>query len=82
VRQNNTLRQTGPTNAPQDDGYEVEQILEARVCRRKLQYRVKWLGYEDDLAWYDASNFKNTVALARSVGFTPPTLPVQGHQKG
>ena len=44
----------------EDDEYEVEQILEARIYRRKLQYRVKWLGYEDDPVWYDASNFKNS----------------------
>ncbi|OCK90785.1 uncharacterized protein K441DRAFT_468647, partial [Cenococcum geophilum 1.58] len=31
----------------EDDEYEVEEILEARIYRRKLQYRVKWLGYED-----------------------------------
>jgi hypothetical protein len=46
--------------ADEDDEYEVQKILEARVYRRKLQYRVEWLGFEDDPAWYDASNFKNS----------------------
>jgi nucleoid-associated protein YejK len=26
------------------------KYLQGRVCRRKLQYRIKWLGYEDGLA--------------------------------
>ena len=26
---------------------------------RKLQYRVKWIGYDEDLTWYPASNFRN-----------------------
>lgn len=43
-----------------DDEYEVERILEARIYCRKLQYRVKWLGYDDDREWYDAANFKNS----------------------
>ncbi|KAF2175642.1 hypothetical protein K469DRAFT_756078 [Zopfia rhizophila CBS 207.26] len=34
--------------ADEDDEYEVEKILDARVNRGKLQYRVEWLGYEDD----------------------------------
>ena len=44
----------------EDDEYEVERILEARIYWRKLQYRVKWLGYDDDREWYDAANFKNS----------------------
>jgi hypothetical protein len=42
------------------DEYEVEEILKSRIYYRKLQYRVKWVGYADDLEWYDASNFKNS----------------------
>ncbi|KAF1939925.1 hypothetical protein EJ02DRAFT_351240, partial [Clathrospora elynae] len=42
-----------------DEEYEVERIPDARFNRKKLQYRVQWLGYEDDPVWYDASNFKN-----------------------
>jgi hypothetical protein len=61
--------------ADEDDEYEVEQILEARVYRRKLQYRVKWLVYEDDLAWYDASNFKNSPRKLRGFHTANPTRP-------
>jgi hypothetical protein len=58
-----------------DDEYVVEQILATRVYRRKLQYRVKWLGYEDDLAWYDASNFKNSPRNLREFHTANPTRP-------
>jgi hypothetical protein len=34
--------------ADEDDEYEVEKILNARISRKKLQYRVKWLEYKDD----------------------------------
>ncbi|KAI1669653.1 Chromo domain containing protein [Pyrenophora tritici-repentis] len=58
-----------------DDEYEVEQILAARVYRRKLQYRVKWLGYEDDPAWYDTSNFKNSPRKLREFHTANPSRP-------
>jgi hypothetical protein len=40
--------------------YEVKGILNARMSGQKLQYRVKWLGFEYDPMWYDARNFKNS----------------------
>lgn len=44
----------------ENDEYEVEKILDACVNCRKIQYRIKWVRYEDDLEWYDAFNFKNS----------------------
>jgi hypothetical protein len=38
--------------------WEVQEILASRVRHGKLQYRVNWLGYDEDLEWYPASNFK------------------------
>jgi hypothetical protein len=61
--------------ADEDDEYEVEQILEARVHRTKLQYRVKWLGYEDDPVWYDAANFKNSPRKLREFHTANSTRP-------
>jgi hypothetical protein len=61
--------------ADEEDEHEVEQILEGRVCRRKLQYRVKWLGYEDDPTWYDAYNFKNSPRKLREFHTANPTRP-------
>ena len=34
--------------------YEVERILAVRHFRRRLQYRAKWKGFDDDPEWYDA----------------------------
>ena len=62
-------------SAEEDDEYEVEKILDARVNRGKLQYRVKWLGYEDDREWYDASNFKNSPHMLRGFHTANPTRP-------
>jgi hypothetical protein len=59
----------------EDDEYEVEEILDACVNRRKLQYRVKWLGYKDDPQWYNASNFKNSPHKLRSFHTASPTRP-------
>ena len=37
--------------------YEVEKILDSRISRRKLQYLVKWKGYNDShnqwIPWYN-----------------------------
>ncbi|CAI6342310.1 unnamed protein product [Periconia digitata] len=44
----------------EEEEYEVEKILEARILWRKLKYRVKWVGYDDDQKWYNAANFKNS----------------------
>jgi hypothetical protein len=38
--------------------WEVQEILASRVRYGKIQYRVNWLGYDKDLEWYPASNFK------------------------
>lgn len=61
--------------ADEDDEYEVEKILDARVNRRKLQYRVKWFGYEEDMEWYVASNFKNSPHKLREFHTANPTRP-------
>ena len=33
-------------------------MLASKLVHNQLLYRVKWLGYDKDLAWYPASNFK------------------------
>ena len=46
-----------PIEINDDQEWEVEQILDSRLHRKKLQYRVKWLGFDEDRTWYPASNF-------------------------
>jgi hypothetical protein len=58
------LRKHKPTRtdntADDDNKYEVQSFLEARMSGQRLQYRVKWLGFKYDRAWYNAGNFKNS----------------------
>ena len=41
--------------------YELEEIIDPRLHRDKLQYRAKWTGYspEHDKNWYPTENFEN-----------------------
>ena len=41
--------------------YELEEIIDSRLYRNKLQYRAKWTGYssEHNKTWYTAENFNN-----------------------
>lgn len=49
-----------PITVNDQDEWEVEEILASRLRYRKLQYRAKWIGYDDDLNWYPARDFKNS----------------------
>jgi hypothetical protein len=55
----------GQTNEPPppiivhtDQEWEVQEVLAAKLVGRRLKYRVQWTGYDEDLEWYPASNFK------------------------
>ncbi|KAF5204437.1 Retrotransposable element tf2 protein type 1-like [Thalictrum thalictroides] len=43
------------TNDDCDDTYEVEAVLDSRTRRNKVQYLVRWTGY-DDLTWEPYGN--------------------------
>lgn len=43
-----------------EEEWEVEDILDARSYRGKLQYWVKWVGWDEDREWYDATGFNNS----------------------
>ena len=58
---------TGQVNEPaplviidNEEEWEVEDILDARSRRGKIQYWVKWTGWNEDRKWYDASKFDNS----------------------
>ena len=38
--------------------WEIEDILAVRQHHGRLKYKAKWVGFDDDPAWYPASNFK------------------------
>ncbi len=39
-----------------EDEWEIDDILNSRQYRRRLQYRVKWKSYDNDLNWYNADD--------------------------
>jgi transposase InsO family protein len=50
-----------PIEVNGDAEWEVERILASRLYRKKtLQYKAKWVGYDDDATWYPARNFANS----------------------
>jgi hypothetical protein len=47
-----------PIQVTTDREYEVQDILASKAERGKLLYRVSWVGYNEDLNWYPASDLK------------------------
>lgn len=58
-----------------DIEYEVEHLLASRISRRKLQYRAKWKGYDDDPEWYNADHFKHSPHLIKRFHEEYPDMP-------
>jgi hypothetical protein len=55
--------------------WEVEKVLAARLNRKTLQYKVKWVGFDDDPTWYNARNFKNSPHRLRDFHREYPSRP-------
>lgn len=64
-----------PIEVDGEEEWEVEEILAVRKRRGRLQYRVKWLGYDDDPEWYPASNLKNAPHKVRDYHIANPEKP-------
>jgi len=58
-----------------NDEWEVQEILASKVIYGKLRYCAKWVGYDTDLNWYPASNFKNAPLLVRKFHLANPEQP-------
>jgi transposase InsO family protein len=58
-----------------EDEWEVEEVLAVRKIRGKLQYRVKWVGFDDDPEWYPASDLTNAPHKLRDYHNANPTKP-------
>ena len=54
-----------PIEIDGEEEYTIEQILNARIYRRRLQFLVKWRGYEnpDDNTWEPEERMLETAAL-------------------
>lgn len=55
--------------------WEVEKILASRLNKQQLQYRVKWVGYDEDNTWYPARNFKGSPHRLRDYHTAYPSHP-------
>jgi hypothetical protein len=56
--------------------WEVEEIIDSRRHRNRIQYRVKWTGFHDpDKTWYSASNFENSPNAIRQFHERYPAKP-------
>jgi hypothetical protein len=65
-----------PIEVEGEPEWEVEKILDSRIFRNRLQYRVKWSGYHDlDKTWYNSENFTNAKELIQDFHNQYPSKP-------
>src|SRR5208282_1753950 len=78
VSQNPLPGQVNPeppaVNITGEDEWEVQDIL-ASKGRKYLYYRVQWLGRDEDLQWYPASDCKYAPHKVRDFHLANPTRP-------
>lgn len=74
---NRVLPQPPPIIVDSNEEYEVDQILDSRIFRNKLQYKVKCKGYEDpsEDTWEAKENLKNATLLTNQFHQDYPNKP-------
>lgn len=60
-------------DVPDEEEWEVDEILSSRISRHKLQYKVAWKGWDPDDNWYPASDFKNAPVKLKEYHERNPT---------
>ena len=56
--------------------YEVEEVIDSRLKRGKLEYLVKWSGYTDDYnTWEPESNLDNSKEAINDFHKSNPSAP-------
>ena len=70
-----------PVIVDDEEEWKVDDILDARKVGRgrgrKVQFRVKWKGYNEDREWYDASRFEHLKDIVDDFYNRNPTKPRQ-----
>ncbi|GLB45156.1 putative integrase core domain containing protein [Lyophyllum shimeji] len=67
-----------PTLIDNKEWFDVEDILDSRFFRRKLQYKVKWKGYGyEDASWEPVENVAHARNLVREFHRRHPEAPKQ-----
>jgi len=66
-----------PIEIEGDPEYELDEIIDSRLYRNKLQYKAKWTGYsaKHDQEWYPVSNFENAENAIANFHQQYPTKP-------
>jgi hypothetical protein len=68
----------------EDEEWEVDDILNSRLYGRwkRLQYQVKWKGYDKDITWYNANGneFRNCQDIVNDFHSRNPTKPGGGKE--
>jgi hypothetical protein len=57
---------------PEQDEWEIEEVLGSRIINRKLYYRIHWKGADEDLEWYPCSDAMTAPHLLRSFHLRHP----------
>ena len=66
----------GPIQLEEEDEpeYEVEDILDSRIRWKKLEYLIKWVGYDaGNNSWEPAENLKNAPKMVKQFHKKHPT---------
>ena len=65
-----------PIEIDGEEEFEVSEILDSRINRRKLEYLVHWQGYEvSERTWEPAANFDNAPEMIEEFHRQYPTKP-------
>lgn len=67
-----------PIEVEGEEEYKVEKILDSRLFRRKLQYLVKWKGYDNShMSWEPVENVEHATRLVKAFHHQHPSAPRQ-----
>ena len=58
-----------------EEEWEDEDIFNARSLQGKIQYQVKWTGWDEDREWYNASGFDNSPEIIEDFYACYPNKP-------
>lgn len=74
---NRILPPPPPVILADEEEYEVEDIVDSRIIRKKLEYRVRWKGYSgaDEFNWQPAENLDNSKLLSDTFHTRYPNKP-------
>ena len=64
-----------PVIVNDEEEWEVDNILNAKKHGRRVLFRVKWKGYDEDKQWYPSANFNNAPEIVEDFYRRHPTKP-------